>query len=361
MHVVNLDWLSIYVDASRWRVHSDYACRKEDYGTSVYKDMYTISRYGGELAILSCNPRNGTMKAGTGILKILNQWLYSYGLDRIVRNLLHDFNLVPLSISRVDICADFNSFIDYQDPQDLIRDFLAVKVWKIGAAKYKTIGQQSAKHAFQYLRFGSNTSDVSAYMYNKTQEFRDVKRKNYIEQAWELNGINPNKEVWRLEFSLKGNGLKFLNKTSGEFEQKTLDMVLDEELRIQLFNACYLKYWDFRFNDGQVRKDRMIRCRLLSVESSIYQPYAISCSDETTRENKRMITAMEQTYDEWRFKRQQRDKDMEANIQKLVDFTHLEAWYAEKYGRKYVDMDIAEKIAEEEEKRALERYSPTLF
>lgn len=361
MHVVNLDWLSIYVDASKWRIHSSYGVRKEEYGTSVYKDMYTISRYGGELAVFSCNPRNSTMKSGTGIIKIINSWLYSAGLQRIVENLLRDFNLIPLSVSRVDICADFNSFVDYEDPQDFIRDFLAVKVWKMGKAKYKTIGQQSSKHSYQYLRFGSNTSDVAAYMYNKTQEFRDVKRKNYIEQAWEINGINPHKEVWRLEFSLKGNGLKFLNKTSGEFETKTLDMVLDEQLRIQLYNACFLKYWEFRYNDSQVRKDRMKPCNLLSIDSSIYQPYAITCSDETTRENKRMITAMERTYDEWRFKRQQRDQDMEKNIQKMVDFTHLEAWYAEKYGRKYVDMDFAEKLAEEAEKREADRLSPTLF
>ena len=76
MHVVNLDWLSIYVDASKWRIHSSYGVRKEEYGTSVYKDMYTISRYGGELAVFSCNPRNSTMKSGTGIIKIINSVSY---------------------------------------------------------------------------------------------------------------------------------------------------------------------------------------------------------------------------------------------------------------------------------------------
>lgn len=391
MHLISIDWLTISVDCSNFAVNTNYSCVREPYGTSVFAEMYTISMDGMEIAILTKTPRMKHMDRNLGLVKILNPILYKPQLDRIVHNLLFDFRLQFKGISRLDLCADFNRFNDYADPQNFIRDFLAVKIWKIGQAKYKVagktatsvkhtaryrrackkakqeqesfkvIGKQSARHNFQYLRFGSNVSDVSAYLYNKTQEFIDVKRKNYIVEQWDANGIDSSQTVWRLEFSLKGNGIKFVDTTSGEYYQKSLDMVLDPVLREQLYNACFLKYWCFRYNDGQVRKDRMKPCNLLDIESSIYIPRVIDCADETSRENKRMITAMEKTYDEIRIKHQVRDMEIEAAIQKVTDFTMLNAWRAEHYGKKYTDMDLAEQIAKEEEANRQRRLSPTLF
>lgn len=391
MHVISCDWLTISVDCSNFTAHTNYTCDREPYGTSIFQDMYNIGMDGKQIAILTLHPRMKHMNPNLGLLKILNPILYLPYLDRIVYNLLFDLRLEVLGVSRVDLCADFHRFIDYADVQDFIRDFLAVKIWKIGQAKYKcagkaakaptlphykrktkrnktdevesfkVIGKQSARHNFQYLRFGSHLSDVSAYLYNKTQEFIDVKRKNYIEEMWTYSGIDPNKTVWRLEFSIKGNGIKFIDTASGEIQQKTLDMILDPTLREQLFNACFLKWWVFRVNDGQVRKDRMKPVQMLEIDSSIYEPRAIDFSDETSRENKRMITALEKTYDEIRIKHQVRDMEIEQALQKVTDFTRLNSWRAEKYGRKYADMDMAEQIAKEDEQKEQHRLNPTLF
>ena len=391
MHLISIDWLTISVDCSNFAVNTNYSCVCEPYGTSIFSKMYTIGMDGMDIAILTKNPRMKHMDENLGLLKILNPILYKPQLDRIVYNLLFDFRLTAKGISRLDLCADFNRFNDYADPQDFIRDFLAVKIWKIGQAKYKcagkvakaptlphhkreskrkqkdevesfkVIGKQSSRHNYQYLRFGSNLSDVSAYLYNKTQEFIDVKRKNYIVEQWDANGIDSSQTVWRLEFSLKGNGIKFIDAASGEYYQKTLDMVLDPVLREQLYNACFLRWWIFRYNDGQVRKDRMKPCNLLDIESSIYIPRVIECSDTTSRENKRMITAMEKTYDEIRIKHRVRDMEIEAAIQKVTDFTCLNSWRAEHYGKKYTDMDLAEQLAKEEEEKKARKIAPTLF
>ena len=48
---------------------ADFIFDKEPYGTSVYADMYTVYLYGEEIAILTCNPRSGALKKGTGVLK----------------------------------------------------------------------------------------------------------------------------------------------------------------------------------------------------------------------------------------------------------------------------------------------------
>ena len=391
MHVVSVDWLTISVDCSSFAIHANYSVEQEPYGTSVFRDMYTISMDGKQIAIMTLHPRMKHMDPNLGLVKILNPILYLPNLDRIVENLLFDFRLAFKGVSRVDLCADFHRFNDYTDVQDFIRDFLAVKIWKIGQAKYKcagqsakaptlphykrkgkrtkeeeqqkfvAIGKQSSKHAFEYLRFGSHVSDVSAYLYNKTQEFKDVKRKNYIVEMWNASGLDSTQTVWRLEFSIKGNGIKFVDTTSGEFCQKTLDMILDSTLRAQLYNACFLKYWIFRYNDGQVRKDRMKPVNMLNIESSIYEPRAIDCSDETSRENKRMITAMEKTYDEIRIKHQVRDMNVEDTLRSMAKFLELTDWRKKKYGAKYAQLDWKETVTLEQQAEIANRYTTTLF
>ena len=376
MHLVSIDWLSIYCDCSHMVQNEDYIFDKEPYGTSVYADMYTIYRYGEEIAVLTCNPRSSALTKGTGVLKILNPILYEGYLSEIVYQLLYKCNIIFLNISRLDLCADFNHFEAYPDMQQFFQDFLTLKLWKIGASKYKVcankatefdsdyfklIGLQSSRHTYQYLRFGSKVSKVSAYLYNKTQEFRDVKRKNYIAEAWEANDIDESQEVWRLEFSLKGDGIKFLNQETKLWQSKNLEMVLDPIQRVQLYNALYLKYWDFRVNDGQQRKDRMKHAKLLPIESSILRPVVINHSDVTSREDKRMITAIERTYDEVRIKRQTRDMLFEDAIKEIVNFKGLRDWHAEKYGAKYADMEFAEQYIEEEQRKEEMRQNPSLF
>lgn len=376
MHLVSIDWLSIYCDCSKMVQGGDFVFNREPYGTSVYADMYTITLYQKEVAILTCNPRSSALKAGTGILKILNPILYNQALSSVIYSLLYECNIEFLNISRLDLCADFNHFENYPNMQDFFQDFLTLKLLKIGAAKYKVcadamtnqkqeyfkmIGLQSSQHTYQYLRFGSKVSKVSAYLYNKTQEFRDVKRKNYIAEAWAANNIDESAEVWRLEFSLKGDGIKFLDTETGEWQTKNLEMVLDPIQRTQLYNALYLKYWAFRLNDGQVRKDRMKTARLLPIESSILQPVVIDTSDVTDREQKRMISAIERTYDEVRMKRQTRDMEVEATIDKITNFCGLTKWRIEKYGQKYADMDFAEEVQREDQIREEMRVQPSLF
>lgn len=376
MHLVSIDWLSIYCDCSAMAPCQDYIFDKEPYGTQEFKDMYTIYLYGEEIAILTCNPRSSVMKPGSGMLKILNPILYQQGLPEIVYDLMYGCNIQFLNISRLDLCADFNHFEGYPQMQQFFQDFLTIKLWKIGAAKYKVcankavefdcnyfkmIGLQSSRHTYQYLRFGSKVSKVSAYLYNKTQEFRDVKRKNYIAEAWKANEIDEKQEVWRLEFSLKGDGIKFLNRETKQWQSKNLEMVFDPIQRTQVYNALYLKYWDFRVNDGQKRKDRMKHVALLPIESSILKPVVITGCDITDREQKRMISAIERTYDEVRLKRQSRNEMLEASVQELAEFCGLRKWHTEKYGAKYADLDFAEQYQKEEMRRENDRVQPTLF
>ena len=138
-------------------------------------------------------------------------------------------------------------------------------------------------------------------------------------------------------------------------------MVLDPAGRTELYNALYLKYWQFRINDGQKRKDRMKHADLLPIASSILKPVVVQGSDVTNREQKRMISAIERTYDEVRCKRRTRDMNIEDSINKLTEFTGLKRWHTEKFGQKYADMEFAEQALKDDQQREADKLQPTLF
>lgn len=345
--LISVDWLSIYVSTAGKRQPKNGAVEVLEYGTQVYKYTENYMKNGNIVAILTHSPRSSALKADTGIIKFHNSVLYTANLYNIVTDVLQDWGLLPLSVSRLDICADFHTFNGYTKMQAFFSDFLNTKIWKIGKAKYKIIGTkeyaqdkelfamqgvQAAKHSFQYLRFGGNTSDVAAYLYNKSQEFRDVKCKNYICDMWERNRLNQNTDVWRLEFSLKGNAIKFVNQRDGVIvEDKLQFLKCGIELQ-RIFATLYKKYWDFRVNDGQVRKDRMQRLNLLSVRDTPYKAVKYSLCDTSGIADKRLITSMERVYNELRNKNMEQESLLKYAINYLVDAKCLNAWWRKKHG-----------------------------
>ena len=110
MHIVSIDWLTISVDCSNFAINANYSVERVAYGTSIFADMLNIGMDSKPIAILTLHPRMKHMDPNLGLLKILNPILYLPNLDRIVNNILFDFRLGFKGISRLDLCADFNSF-----------------------------------------------------------------------------------------------------------------------------------------------------------------------------------------------------------------------------------------------------------
>lgn len=346
--LISIDWLSIYVDCSLIKEPSGGQVKKMDYGTQVYQftEYYQIN--GKDVAVLTWQPRSSALVRNTGIIKILNEYLYIANVYTIVTQILEDWGLVALSVSRLDICADFNQFVDYHDMQDFFQDFLTTKIWHIGKAKYKVIGNkarclqndtfalqgvQSSRHCYQYLRFGGNTSDISAYLYNKTLEFAEVKEKNYIRAMWEKNGMDNDCDVWRLEFSLKGNAVKIIDEVTGEVYTNKLDIIKEPMLLHRLYSTLYSRYWDFRVNDGQVRKDRMKRCNLLKINDMPFKLSKYTLAQDTTIGDKRLISSMERVYNELRHVDEETARILNYSIGCVTTYKSLEAWRLKKFGK----------------------------
>lgn len=339
--LISIDWLSIYVSTVGIHKPSVGSIRAMDYGTQVYKftEYYQID--GKDIAVLTYQPRSSKLVQDTGIIKILNEYLYTEDIYTLCQNIMQDWGLVPLSVSRLDVCADFHRFQDYPDMNCFFEDFLTTKIWHMGKCKYKVIGEkarklqddqfviqgvQSSRHTYQYLRFGGNTSDVSAYLYNKTKEFEEVKTKNYIVSMWEKNGLDTTKTVWRLEFSLKGNAVKIIDEVTGEVYFDKLKIIKDLNLVHRLYVTLYQRYWDFRINDGQVRKDRMKRCNLLRLNDMPFRLSKFYLASDSTIGDKRLISQMERVYQELRHADTGKAAIVNWAKHNLIEWKKLEVW-----------------------------------
>lgn len=190
-------------------------------------------------ATIYCEPRPGTMSPKVCMVKMANPILYSarwcWYLEDIMSALKWEYN----NISRIDVCADFNTFYNGLDPREFIRRFMYNGPYspykpsyvRVGGNKYETIGRKEvvsevfsgssenfSRHTNEYLRFGKRSSGVATYLYNKTLELDQVSGKKYIRDLWREGGLSDSqdKPVYRLEFSISPSATNVRVKRTDE-------------------------------------------------------------------------------------------------------------------------------------------------
>ena len=254
MHVnqiINIDWLaySAYGIVGETTLFNRFQVIPKEHGSQVFKNVASIVTNDTleEVAQLQYNPRSSALKPNLVIVKLANRCLYEYDYIKLIRTINQGLNLQYNSLSRLDICADFYTF-KHCTPHELIRQFLQRKLRRFGKSKYVLHGNQDRTQEYEYLRFGSSTSDVVCYLYNKSLEMREVKHKPYIVRQWSqltynYDDIAHAPDVWRLEFRLNGNNIKTLCDDNGEFNELTLDALNNKTTLLYLYSALVNKFW----------------------------------------------------------------------------------------------------------------------
>lgn len=249
--IINIDWLaySAYGNVGETTLFNRFKVVPKEHGSQVFKNVASIvtTDTAEEVAQMQYNPRSSALKANLVIVKLANRCLYEYDYIALIRTINEGLNLEYNSLSRLDICADFYSF-EYCTPQELIRQFLQRKLRRYGKSKYVLHGNQDRAQEYEYLRFGSPTSDVVCYLYNKSLEMREVKYKPYIVRQWsqlsyKYEDISPAPDVWRLEFRLNGDNIKTLCDENGELCDLTLNSLNNKSTLLHLYSALVNKFW----------------------------------------------------------------------------------------------------------------------
>lgn len=206
------------------------------------------------------------------------------------------------NFARLDLCLDFQEFDNKMAPELFIKRYLCGSVLKMGkASKFKVVGTQSdSQHIFESLRFGSLFSEISYYLYNKTKEMEQVHWKPWINNTWEKNKFDKHKDVWRLEFSVKSGNKILLDKSTGESKIiHSLESLLKDNMEI-IYTTLREKYWQFKWNDGQVKKNRMRSLKLFKNSDYNFQISELEGTKDATRSTKIFIKKLEETATELR-------------------------------------------------------------
>ena len=298
--------------------------------------------YNYDYAKLLCTPVSNIIDKNGCLLKLSNRALYETNFADKLTEFLFNYSIKFKSISRVDICYDCNVFQNGMKPRRLLHSFLSKRLLKNGQTKYKLVGStdenpltnvsteikkitssqnyttatdseqnrqlqmylngilksdkfgnfsiqgtSSIVRDYSYIMFGSRSSPVCSYMYDKTKEMIEVKDKPYIRERWKENGIDIDSPVWRVEISIKSDRTKMVCTETGELFQITPDDLKFQTDLEDLFRTYANKYFHFKENDLKANKTRMRSLELFPKMGTITKkPIKITTRTDSTKADK---------------------------------------------------------------------------
>lgn len=268
-YTINVDWLQVFChDRNSEPLHmyngerSNYEFKLQPMGSRHFKEIWKVVNVDGDdYAIIQRVPHSSILSSDAAIVQLCNRELYKpfYASDFILFLKAHGFTYK--SLSRLDICFDSNCLRNGLLHSTFIKRIMSGQYLKNNQSKVKwnfsavaSIGQPMECNS---CSFGSLSSSVSSKMYNKTLELKEVKNKPYIVECWAYNNLDLNKDVWRIELSIKSDATNVVRTSDGEIFRLTPDYLKMQSVVEDIFFSYAKKYFSFKRNDGTKNKTRM--------------------------------------------------------------------------------------------------------
>lgn len=286
---VNLDWVEVHAREpighprdALYYINQGYNVRVRDYGTRVYRQMFTIMASMDE-PLLEIR-RDPASQGLTGIhdtnechIRLSNRTCYFDNAAFLLSQFLEKHGYTDIRISRIDLCLDFVRFDKGDDPAAFVRRYFKHRYAKINQGRISGHGEDTwSGQEWNSLSWGSKTSAVTTKLYNKTLELYDAKldkfKKPYIREAWfrcgmidDIQRVTKEGErvnVWRVEFSLRSavkNWIPIeLDGVSHRYQslRNTLDVYDGRDKILVMFASLANHYFHFKKYVEGKRKDR---------------------------------------------------------------------------------------------------------
>ena len=283
---INIDWLEVFClepethDADYFRAVG-YDVDSRVYGTPLYAEMFTIYQESWPFIEIRRNPHNPKCAKEGGILphnachiRLHNRTCYFPNCVNVLRTFLVAHGYQFMSISRVDICCDFNVFDNQMKPQNFVQKWFKAEISKLYQGRFSAHGNDKwSEREVNSVKWGRPTSAITTKLYNKTMELREVGDKFYIRDAWHTAGLDEKSDVWRVEFSINSQAKVLrlrkpkneeIAEQTREQEQeirfRTLHMFDTPERLISTFAALASHYFHFKYVEktarGKLREKR---------------------------------------------------------------------------------------------------------
>lgn len=255
--LVGIDWLELYVNESVGIDYSangfrsrGYDVREREYGTKTMEEMFTIlDRFGHPFCEIRRKPRGLDSGAkqmvyqeGDSYVKLSNLYCYDENPVGLITDFLRRERYHIKKIYRIDLYTDFEIFDSGDKPANVVRRIVNHTYSKINQSHRRTSGEDTWTECLDnWISWGKKGSMVSTKIYDKTKELKETgMHKPYIVENWRRHGYiddvvnltNHGKDVqmWRIEFSIKGNAKGWIyidSNESGDNEAHTLEHTLE--------------------------------------------------------------------------------------------------------------------------------------
>lgn len=285
LYLLNCDWLQFSCHFSG-DFPLEYKIVYKERSTRVFKTWCQLYFLDTHFADLWFNPSSSILHKNLCSVKISNEMLYHPELFVYVRNLIKLLKLTNISISRFDLCCDFQEFINNYEVDRFMKDLINSKILYNCRSQFKVCGVSSDFQTIHSLSFGSRSSYIYVTLYDKTKEMRDVAVKNYIQKQWFVNNFDMSKPVWRLEFSINQNSEQLVNESSGDIFNITLDFISKQFNLFHLFKILVNKKFSFKKNENKTNKSRNSNVKLFDTESEKHSIVRLDLHRNITRSNK---------------------------------------------------------------------------
>lgn len=241
------------------------------------------------------------LKKGSCHLRLVNRYLYdSCPVDHLIK-FIKSFNIEFVSITRLDVCLDFQRFDTGELPIDFVKKYVFEKIEKIhggkifGNVELKVNGnQQWDVRYWNSFGWGGKKCPVKTRLYDKTLELSQVSRKPWIYDAWRAAGIDYEQSpVWRLEFAVSSRARWSFDNDTGELSELTLSSVRSRDDILKLFHSLVKHF--FVFKDRNINKKgkfveglRKYDCRdhitfVSSTPQKPYKPFALTQNEKPSK------------------------------------------------------------------------------
>lgn len=255
--IVGIDWLELYVNEAVGLDYSangfrsrGYDVRERDYGTMTMAEMFTIlDRFGHPFCEIRRAPRGLDSGAkqmvyqeGDAYVKLSNVYCYDANPVGLITDFLKRERYHIKKIYRIDLYTDFEIFDSGDKPANVVRRIVNHTYSKVNQSHRRTSGEDTWTECLDnWVSWGKAGSMVNTKIYDKTKELRDKGyHKQYIVENWRRHGYIDDVtnltrqgkpvQMWRIEFSIKGNakGWIYIDKNdSGDNQAHQLEHTLE--------------------------------------------------------------------------------------------------------------------------------------
>lgn len=235
--IYGIDWLELYCIERGDRDYTANGFRsrgwlvsEREYGTKTMAEMFTLCTPLGDPFIevrraprgVDDTTKSMVYEKGDCYIKLCNIYCYHENPIGLITQFVARERLTIKKIYRIDLFYDFEIFDSGDKPANVVRRIVEHKYAKINQFQRRTSGADTWTECYDnWLSWGRKKSMVSTKIYDKTKELRETgmrkpwipelwRRAGYIDNVTEMTLNGKHVQMWRLEFTIKGNAKEWV-------------------------------------------------------------------------------------------------------------------------------------------------------